>query len=75
MSMHRIVRDNCCLPPCSTSPDRARTTLRWPRELFCREGRALLAAQPVLMKKHWMEQVELLLEEALVTAMPVADLR
>lgn len=50
-------------------------TLRRPRELFTQEGRALLAAQPVLTKKQWMEQVECLLEEAFITKMPVTDFR
>jgi hypothetical protein len=50
-------------------------TLRWPRELFAQEGRALLAAQPVVMKKQWTGQVESLLEEAFITTMPVTDFR
>lgn len=50
-------------------------TLRWPRELFAQEARAILAAQPVLIKGAWTDQVEWLLIEAFPSSTPVTDFR
>lgn len=50
-------------------------TLRWPRELFAQEARAILAAQPVLIKGAWTAQVEWLLIDAFPSSTPVTDFR
>lgn len=48
-------------------------TLRWPRELFVQEGRALQTSEPLLLKGTWTDQVEWLLEEAFASTTPLTD--